>query len=74
MKGLTNKKEILTGEIMYKIAILNGKVISKIKAKDLTMDGKANTLELREFYNRISKFLKDNNIEIKTFRCELEKE
>lgn len=59
---------------MYKIAILNGKVISKIKAKDLTMDGKANTLELREFYNRISKFLKDNNIEIKTFRCELEKE
>jgi len=53
---------------------LNGKVISRIKAKDLTMDGKANTLELYEFYNRISKFLKDNNIEMKTFKCELEKE
>lgn len=57
---------------MYKVAILNGKVISRIKAKDLTMDGKANTLELHEFYNRISKFLKDNNIEMKTFKCELE--
>lgn len=59
---------------MYKVAILNGKVISRIKAKDLTMDGKANTLELYEFYNRVSKFLKDNNIEMKTFKCELEKE
>jgi hypothetical protein len=59
---------------LYKVAILNGKVISRIKAKDLTMDGKANTLELYEFYNRISKFLKDNNIEMKTFKCELEKE
>jgi len=69
-----NKKIILRGEILYKVAILNGKVISRIKAKDLTMDGKANTLELYEFYNRISKFLKDNNIEMKTFKCELEKE
>ena len=59
---------------MYKVAILNGKVISRIKAKDLTMDGKTNTLELYEFYNRVSKFLKDNNIEMKTFKCELEKE
>ena len=59
---------------MYKVAILNGKVISRIKAKDLTMDGKANNLELYEFYNRVSKFLKDNNVEMKTFRCELKKE